>query len=205
MSILKSTGICGKVTGLYVNDNREAGLESTARDRITVTYEGFEGEAHGGLTRPSCTRVKRQYVPGTEIRNTRQITILGREELEAVAADMKIDRIDPEWVGANLILEGIPLLTQLPPASRLIFEGGVSLVVDMENGPCRYAAEQIGVHRPGVGLSFVQAAGGRRGVTAWVEKTGEIAMGETCTLHIPPQRIYEPALKKQALTKQAAE
>lgn len=198
MPILMPTQIVGRVTGLYVNGDREAGLESAGRERVTARYEGFEGEDHGGLTRPSCSRVKLQYKRGTEIRNTRQISILGHEELEAVAAEMGIDTIDPEWIGANLIVEGIPHLTQIPPSSRLIFEGGAALVVDMENGPCRYAAEQIERHRPGKGLSFAKVADGRRGVTAWVEKTGEIAIGEAVRLHIPPQRIYEPALKRAA-------
>lgn len=198
MPILMPTGISGSVTGLYINPDRDSSLETAHRDRVAVTYEGFEGEAHGGLTRPSCSRVKLQYERGTEIRNTRQITILGTDELSAVAQEIGLDRIAPEWVGANMMLEGIPALTQLPPSSRLIFEGGVSLVVDMENGPCRFAAEQIAQHRPEAGMKFAKAADGRRGVTAWVEKTGEIAVGETCRLHIPPQRIYEPALAREA-------
>lgn len=198
MPILMPTAIEGRVTGLYVNSNRDVTLESTSLDRVMAGYDGFAGEDHGGLTRPSCSRVKLQYKRGTEIRNTRQISILSREELEAVAAEMGLDVIEPEWVGANLILEGIPTLTQLPPSSRLIFENGASLVVDMENGPCRFAAEQIETHRPGKGMRFAKVADGRRGVTAWVEKTGEIALGESVRLHIPPQRIYEPAQKRQA-------
>jgi len=198
MPILMPTAIEGRATGLYVNNSRDTDLESNARDQVLVTYEGFEGEDHGGLTRPSCSRVKLQYKRGTEIRNTRQISILSQEELNAVAAEMDLDEIEPEWVGANLILTGIPDLTQIPPSSRLIFEGGVSLVVDMENGPCRFAAEQIDVHRPGKGLRFAKVADGRRGVTAWVEKTGQISIGESVRLHIPPQRIYEPALKRAA-------
>jgi hypothetical protein len=196
MPVLMPTNVEGRVTGLFVNHDRDADLESGALDSVDVSYEGFVGEAHGGLTRPSCSRVKLQYPRGTEIRNTRQISILGREELDAVAAEMDLDVIAPEWIGANLILEGIPTLTQLPPSSRLIFSGGVSLVVDMENGPCRFAAEQIEKHRPGKGMRFAKVADGRRGVTAWVEKTGKIAMGETARLHIPPQRIYEPAMKR---------
>ncbi len=196
MPVLMPTAIEGRVAGLFVNHDRDTDLESAPLNSVDVGYEGFIGEAHGGLTRPSCSRVKLQYPRGTEIRNTRQISILSREELDAVAADMGLDTIAPEWVGANLILEGIPALTQLPPSSRLIFSGGVSLVVDMENGPCRFAAEQIETHRPGKGMRFAKVADGRRGVTAWVEKTGTMALGETVRLHIPPQRIYEPALKK---------
>jgi len=195
MPILMPTSIIGEVTGLYVNGDREKDLESAARAQITANYEGFEGEDHGGLTRPSCSRVKLQYDRGTEIRNTRQISILSSEELDAVAIEMGLDKIEPEWVGANLIFSGIPDLTQIPPSSRLIFEGGVSLVVDMENGPCRFAAEQIEIHRPGKGKSFAKVAAGRRGVTSWVEKPGVIKTGENARLHIPPQRLYEPALK----------
>ncbi len=198
MPILMPTNIVGRVVGLFVNSDRNSDLESSARERISASYAGFEGEDHGGLTRPSCSRVKLQYKRGTEIRNTRQISILGQEELDAVAQEMRIDRINPEWIGANLILEGVPSLTQIPPSSRLIFEGGASLVVDMENGPCRFAAEQIERHRPGKGMRFAKIADGRRGVTAWVEKTGDIALGEAVRLHIPPQRIYEPASKAPA-------
>ncbi len=194
MAILKPTAIHGRVFGLYINNSRKDDLESTALDSVTVTYEGFEGEDHGGLTRPSCSRVKLQYKRGTEIRNARQISILSREELDGIASDMGLDTIKPEWVGANLVFEGIPDLTQLPPGSRLIFEGGTSLVVDMENAPCRYTAAQIGIHRPEKSTAFTKYATGRRGVTAWVEKNGIIALNETARLHIPPQRIYEPAL-----------
>ena len=199
MPILMPTAIVGRVKGLFVNSHRDEGLESAPLETVTVAYEGFDGEDHGGLTRPSCSRFKLQYKKGTEIRNTRQISILGGEELQAIAEEMGLDEIAPEWVGANLVLEGIPQLTQIPPSSRLIFEGGASLVVDMENGPCRFAAEQIDRHRPGKGMSFAKVAAGRRGVTAWVEKIGDIALGEEVRLHIPPQRIYEPAMTKPAI------
>jgi len=191
VAILKPMEIYGAVTGLFVNPNREAGLQSKAVDAVTVNYAGFEDEAHGGLTRPSCTRVKLQYPRGTEIRNTRQIAVLSHEELAEIVQAMGIDAIDPGWIGANLVFEGIPELTKLPPSSRLIFEGGVSLVVDMENAPCRYAAEAIEGHRPEQGMTFAKHAKGRRGITAWVEREGEITIGERARLHTPPQRLYE--------------
>ncbi|MGI9388357.1 MAG: MOSC domain-containing protein [Methyloligellaceae bacterium] len=190
--MLTPTEIYGTVSALLVNGDREASLESQAVERVEVTYEGFAGEVHSGLTRPSCSRVLRQYPKrGTEIRNARQITILGDNELREIADAFNIPLLPPEWIGANLVLSGIPRLTQLPPSSRLIFENGTSLVVDMENGPCKYPAEIIESHHPGKGLVFPKVARGLRGVVAWVERTGEISIGETARLHIPPQRIYE--------------
>ena len=35
---------------------------------------------------------------------------------------MELDRLPPEWLGANIVLEGIPELTRIPPASRLVFD-----------------------------------------------------------------------------------
>ena len=196
MPILSPTDIYGAAVFLGVNRDRDAGLQSAPTERVEVDYGGFVGEAHGGLTRPSCSRVKRQYARGTEIKNHRQITILSIEELSEIGAAMGLPGpVRPEWVGANLVMEGIPLLTQMPPGARLIFEGGVSLVVDMENGPCKYPAEIIEEIHPGHGLSFPKHAMGKRGVTAFVERRGAIALGEKAQLHIPPQRIYQPALK----------
>ncbi|MEO1264112.1 MAG: sulfurase, partial [Pseudomonadota bacterium] len=182
------------VDALLVNDDRDTDLTSARRERVRVGYDGFEGEAHGGLTRPSCSRVLKQYPKrGTEIRNTRQISILAPDQLEEIRAALDIEVLEPEWVGANMVLSGIPELTFIPPSSRLIFEGGASLVVDMENAPCRFPGEVISAKYPGKGDAFPKVAVGKRGVTAWVEKTGEIAVGEACRLHVPPSRIYAHA------------
>lgn len=189
--MLTPTEIYGTVTALLVNPDRAASLESRPISKAIATYEGFEGEAHSGLTRPSCVRVRRQYPEkGTEIRNARQITILSVAEMEDIARRLKIPSLQPEWLGANMVLDGIPDLTMLPPSSRLVFDGGASLVIDIENGPCKYPAEIIERHHPGHGLAFPKEALGLRGVLAWVEKTGEIVLGEKARLHIPPQRVY---------------
>lgn len=143
-----------------------------------------------GLTRASCGRVQQQYAKNTEIRNVRQVTILSCEEMQQIANAMDIPTLLPEWVGANLSLSGITTLSQLPPSSRLIFEGGVSLVVDMENGPCKHPGDIIERHHPGHGKHFASAAMNQRGVTAWVEREGTIRQSEHVRLHIPPQRLY---------------
>ncbi|MEO0619676.1 MAG: MOSC domain-containing protein [Pseudomonadota bacterium] len=189
--MLTPTDIYGTAHAILINDTPDTDLQSRPLDQVEVTWDGFAGESHGGQRRPSCSRVLKQYPKrGTEIRNARQISILAVEELAEIARRMEIPRIAPEWVGANLALEGIPDLTQLPPSSRLIFENGTSLVVDIENGPCRFPAEILEAHFPGKGAAFPRKALGLRGVVAWVERPGTIAVGDRCRLHVPPARIY---------------
>jgi MOSC domain-containing protein YiiM len=188
----------GRVEVLLVNNDRTKGLSSQRVDQIDASYAGFAGEAHSGLTRPSCVRVKQQYEQGTEIRNTRQITILSTEEISQIAENMGIDKLRPEWIGANLVLSGIPSLTLLPPSTRLIFESGVSIVVDMENGPCSDSGASIDKHQPGYGDRFSRAAADLRGVTSWVERQGSLAVGMECRLHIPIQRAWPNLPKRSA-------
>ena len=190
MSILKKTQITGRVEAVLINKNPALDLTSERVDQVTATYGGLVGDAHFGLTRDSCVRVAQQYPEGTEIRNVRQISILSNEEMQEIADAMDIPALLPEWVGANLAISGIPKLTQLPPSSRLIFDDGTSLVIDMENGPCKFPGEIVERHHPGHGKRFTASALGRRGVTAWVEREGVIKAGATTTLHIPPQRVY---------------
>ena len=135
--------------------------------------------------------MRHQYPQGTEIRNTRQISILSSEELAVIADAMGIAELKPEWLGANLLVSGIPHFSQIPPSTRMIFASGASLVVDLENSPCKYPGEIIDRHHPGFGCLFAKAAVGRRGVTAWVEREGQINTGDSIRLYIPPQRIYE--------------
>lgn len=185
--MLKPVKQRGRVAAVLINSDLDKSLVSRRVETVNVTWSGFEGEAHGGLTRASCSRVKLQYEPGTKIRNTRQVSILSEEELEQVAKAMEVDHLEPEWVGANLLLSGIPHLTLLPPSSRLLFGSGASLVVDMENGPCKYPGEIIEKNYPGRGKFFPKAALHLRGVTAWVEREGTIAAGDEVTVHVPVQ------------------
>ena len=134
----------------------------------------------------------KQHPKGTEIRNTRQLSILSAEELAEVAARMGLDRFDPAWVGATVVIAGIPDLTHLPPSSRLQAEDGATVVVDMENLPCTLPARPIEDDAPGAGARFKAAAAGRRGVTGWVEREGVWRLGGTIRLHVPAQRGWRP-------------
>jgi len=158
--------------------------------RLDATFEGFAGEAHSGLTRKSDTRVRALYAPGTEIRNTRQFSILSHEDLTRIASEMGLEHLDPCWLGASMVIKGIPEFTLIPPSSRLRFASGATLTVDVENRPCVYPAKIIEKAAPGKGKAFLPAARRRRGVTAWVECEGAIELGDTLTLFLPDQPAW---------------
>jgi hypothetical protein len=187
MPALKPTSFTGRILWLGLVPDRKAQLAATPVNRLRLTFAGPEGEAHGGLTRASCSRVLAQYPKGTPIRNTRQLSILSAEELAQTAAAMGLDSLDPALVGASMVVEGLPDLTHLPPSSRLQAEGGATLVVDMENRACQLPAKPIDAAHPGFGAAYRRAASGRRGVTAWVEAEGDLWLGAELRLHIPDQ------------------
>lgn len=190
MPALMKTTVSGEIVWLGVVRSRLRALRSMPVDQVFARFEGISGEDHGGLTRASCSRVISQYPKGTEIRNTRQICIVSVEEMAAVAAEIGVEAFNPEWCGANILIEGIPDLTHIPPSSRLQSSDGTSLVVDMENRPCHLPAPVIDEDAAGHGRAFKAAAKGRRGVTAWVEREGLLRVGDTVTLHIPDQRVW---------------
>lgn len=190
MAALKPTAFVGTITWLGRVANREAALESVALPQIFAGFAGPEGEAHGGLTRPSCSRVLGLYKRNTPIRNTRQFSILAAEDLAAIAADMGLESLDPALVGASMVIAGIPDFSHIPPSSRLQAEGGATLVVDMENRPCTLPAKPIEARHAGFGKAFKPAANGRRGITAWVEAEGLLRLGAQVRLHIPDQPVW---------------
>jgi hypothetical protein len=180
----------GRVTQLLARASRRDGFEKSAVHHLDMTFAGIVGDCHGGLTRKSDSRTLKQYARDTDIRNVRQATLLSVEELQDIAASMKLPQVAASWLGANLVVKGIPDFTLLPPSSRLQFSSGATLVVDMENFPCSQVAKLIaGVH-PEAGPHFVKAAMHKRGVTAWVECEGKIGLGDEIMVWIPQQRIY---------------
>ena len=190
MPALIRTETIGKIVWLGHVPDRDAALRSKPLDSMELSFAGFAGEDHAGLTRPSCSRVTQQYPKGTEIRNTRQICIVSAEEMAEVAQSIGVDHFNPEWCGAGIVIEGIPDFTHIPPSSRLQTSSGATLTVDMENQPCHLPAPVIESDAPGHGKAFKQAAKDKRGVTAWVEREGTIQLGDSVTLHIPGQRAW---------------
>lgn len=193
MPALRKTDIVGEVVWLGVVRDRDRGLMSEAVTEAALTYAGIPGEIHGGEVRPSCSRVVSQHPRGTEIRNVRQLSIVSDEELSEIAREMGVDALDPALVGASMVVRGIPDFTHLPPSSRLQLPDGATLVVDMENQPCHLPVKPInGALGDGKGDGFKSAAKGRRGVTAWVERIGQVKVGDAVVLSVPDQRAWQP-------------
>lgn len=192
MPALKPTDIIGEVVWIGQVADRDASLRSDTLAEALLTFAGIPGEAHGGLTRPSCSRVVSQHPKGTEIRNVRQLSIMSEEELAVISAACGMAALDPALTGASLVVRGIPDFTHLPPSSRLQLPDGATLVVDMENRPCHLPAKVINADHPGAGDTFKTAARGKRGITAWVEREGRVRVGDAVRLHVPDQRAWRP-------------
>lgn len=167
-------------------------LRAGAVQALDLGFSGDQGARHEGVNRASCVRVKNLYPQGTEIRNVRQLSVLSAEEIEATAKEMGLDRLDPSFLGVSVVLRGIPDFTHVPPSSRLQIADGLTITIDMENRPCVLPGREIDADLPGHGAAFKPAAKGRRGVTAWVERPGQIKLGDRMSLFVPDQRQWQP-------------
>lgn len=190
MPALAKTRHVATIVWLGLVQDRSAALPSQGQDALDLTFAGPVGEDHAGLTRPSCSRVTGLYPRGTPIRNTRQLSILSEEELQAIATQMGLPALDASLLGATMVVRGLPDFSHLPPSSRLLADSGACLVVDMENRPCTLPARPIETAHPGHGARFKAAAQGRRGITAWVEAEGRLARGDTLRLFVPDQPVW---------------
>jgi len=113
--------VTGSVAAVLKAEGRD--FVSKPASELELTYEGIPGDFHLGLTRKSGGR-EPWYKRGTEMRNERQVSILSVEELAEISQAMSVN-VEPGWIGANLVLQGIDHLSYLPPRTLLMFEGGV--------------------------------------------------------------------------------
>lgn len=184
--------LAAKVTGTFLASG--ATFESFAVDALDLVLDGIVGDHHHGPTRRSGGR-EPWYPHGTSMRNDRQVSIVAPDELALVAGRMELPEIHPGWIGANLVLDGVPRLSMLPSGTLLFFAGGTTLKVDSQNKPCRIAGKLVAT-RAGMAdteagaLAFPKAAQRLRGLVAWVEKPGRIENGEAVSVRIPEQWIY---------------
>lgn len=191
MAGLRKAPFVGTVEFLGANSSLSEDLASQSQNSVEMGFEGFVGEDHGGLNRKACSRLTNVHPKGTPLKNQRQLTVLSTEEMDETAKAMGIeDGLDPCWVGANVVLSGVPSLTILPPGTRLRFPDGGTFVVDMENGPCKFPGEIIDRYHPGKGKTYPVAAYGKRGFTAFVEREGVARMGDQVEIFYPQQQLH---------------
>lgn len=190
MPALKPTDFYATLTFIGRNADREVTLRTEPLTSVDLRFGGIEGESRGGITRPSCSRVVSQHPKGTTIANVRQFSVVSAEELAQIAGIMGVEVLDPGWIGASLVVEGLPDFSNIPPSSRLQNEAGTTIVIDMHNRPCHLPAKVIDEDAPGKGRAFKDAAQGRRGVMAWVEREGPLAVGDRLRLHVPDQPVW---------------
>ena len=188
--LLSKAPFVGRTKKLLLSADRETSLEKTEVGQVELLFSGIKGDFHGGLTRKSDVRTIKQYPRDTDIRNVRQLTIVSDEELAEIASLMGIPEMKAEWLGANLVTSGIPDLTMLTPSTRMQFPSGATIVVDMENFPCRQVADVVAEYYPEPKAGLVASAINKRGLTAWVEREGVIAAGDDIILWVPQQRLY---------------
>jgi MOSC domain-containing protein YiiM len=98
----------------------------------------------------------------------RQITLIQREDLEAIASFLGVARVDPGALRRNVMVEGINLLAL---KDRRIKLGEAELAWTGECDPCGRMDETLG---PG-GYNAVRRHGG---ITARVTKGGTVRVGD---------------------------
>ena len=190
MPVVKPTRHIGRITWLGGVHSTEGPLWAEPATEVFAHFAGMAGEVHHGLTAPSCVRMTDQYPQGTEVRNTRQFSVLSVEELDEIAKGMGIAALSPSLVGASMVVSGIPDFSYVPPGSRLQAASGATLVVNLNNRPCTYPERAIEKAHTGHGKKFKPSAAGKRGVVAWVEREGMLRVGDEIRLHIPDQRVW---------------
>jgi MOSC domain len=193
--IIPARKLAGQVDALLVALGED--FITSPVSALPLTFEGIEADHHAGHTRKSGGR-EPWYPRGTVMRNERQISMVALDELQAVAAEMGLAEIKPEWMGANIMVAGITNFSMLPPRTLLFFEGGVTLKIDGQNAPCRSSGKAIAAGAKAEDISaataaFISAAKRRRGLVGWVEKPGIIKAGEKFTARLPEQWIYSPS------------
>ena len=166
-------------------------------DSLSLTFGGLRGDRHEGTTRRADARTP-WHTRGTAIANTRQLSLVSIEECAEIAAALGIATLDPALLGPNLVLQGIPSLSLLPPATRLQFPSGATIFITEQNVPCRHPGARLAAAHADARLAgvFGRAATGRRGLLALVEREGTVQAGDPVrTIATRTTRPHLPRVK----------
>lgn len=197
--------LTGRVEAVLVASTHGTHVSTRAEKIQLIPRHGVKGDHHAGA-RLADVREKELLAfglpKGIEIANHREATVVSVEELTLAAEAMKLTGPIPYGcLGENLVLSGIPRLTELPTGTLLFFRKDdrtirtAVLAVWGENQPCKSPGEAIQAsypHLPGVGSLFPKAAHGRRGLVASVYCAGTIHQGDAVVVKVPRQRLYRP-------------
>ena len=186
-----SARLQGRVAGVFSSRRKSGtlGFVTSAVDGLVLDLAGISGDRHSGPTRLSGPR--EPWLPrGSLMRNDRQVSALCPAELAEIAKRLDIPALPPEWIGGNLLIEGLPAFSHIAPGSHLAFggawggkgrfDGNAVLRVEGYNFPCRLAGRGIAA-ATGVAeheFGFVKAAASLRGLVLSVELAGSIIPGD---------------------------
>jgi hypothetical protein len=182
----------GSVAGVFVANGpttRPHPFVSAPVPLLELDHAGIIGDLHAGATRRSGAR--EPWLPrGTVLRNDRQLSALCSDEFFRVAEALGLAELKPEWIGGNLLIQGLPDFSRIAPGSRLAFggswcgkgrfDGGAVLRVEAYNKPCRQAGRALAaaVGQAGLEFGFIKAAAILRGLVLSVDLPGEIRPGD---------------------------
>ncbi|MDP3410729.1 MOSC domain-containing protein [Bosea sp. (in: a-proteobacteria)] len=196
MKVLRALGA---VTGVFVASGTTAAaypFVTVPTGSLPLDQGGIRGDLHAGATRTSGAR--EPWLPrGRTLRNDRQLSALCPAELGVIAQRLGLDALPAEWLGGNLLVEGLAGFSHIAPGSRLAiggqwcgqgrFDGAAVLRVEAYNAPCRRAGAAIAAAtgRKDLTFAFVKAAAGLRGLVLSVDLAGTIGPGDAVVV-IPP-------------------
>ena len=84
MPCLTETRHTGTITWVGHVPTDASGIRAEPMVEAHTTFDGIGIDRHAGATRLSCVRVTMLHDKGTEIRNTRQLSVLSQEELDSL-------------------------------------------------------------------------------------------------------------------------
>ncbi|MFT4680092.1 MAG: hypothetical protein ACI84C_000468 [Flavobacteriales bacterium] len=187
---LSSLSFSGKVESIYSTVD-DSDFLTRKIDQLQLDFEGIPGDRHYGFLKDAGGRDS-HYKRGIKIRNNRQWSAVSVEDLASISQKLEIPKLEPEWIGANILISGIPAFSQLPPFSHLRFyrDGKLqaTLVVSEQNKPCRFPDRLIEAHSEVLpSMGFAKAGLNLRGLVGWVDQAGTILPGDEVKCEITPE------------------
>ena len=188
-TIFPARRLQGHIAAVLLAPAGVPGFQTLPQPGLTLAFEGILGDTHAGFTRKADARTP-WYRRGEPIRNVRHLSVVSVEELAQIAAAMGVARVKPEWLGANLVLQGIAHLSFLPRGTRIAFASGAVIAAEGYNPPCSATGRVVEGHCNLPAFTFKKAAGRLRGVVASVERAGQVRSGDGVEVFVGEQWVW---------------